>query len=122
MVKIYCLYLEEVQVMCMIKCQKEKLKKKQELCNQQHSMHNGISVEEKACLIIIHLLQRKINGQRQRNKLIPLNKTQLKHPQNFKRVYTFKLSKLSIKSKGNSDLTEKENKMSALKPVLTWKK
>lgn len=32
----------------MIKCQKEKLKKKQELCNQQHSMHNGISVEEKS--------------------------------------------------------------------------
>lgn len=41
-VKIYCLHLEdEVKVMCMIKCQREKLKKKQELCNQQHSVHNG---------------------------------------------------------------------------------
>lgn len=46
----------------MIKCQKEKLKKKQELCNQQHSMHNGISVEEKACPIIIHPYRGKSMG------------------------------------------------------------
>lgn len=62
---IYYLHLEEeVKFTCMIKCQKEKLKKKQELCNQQHSMHDGISVEEKACLIILQFMQKKINGQR----------------------------------------------------------
>lgn len=109
-VKIYCLHLEaEVKVMCMIKCQKEKLKKKQELCNQQHSVHNGDYSGGENSWWFYTSCRRKSMGNGREISLFHWINYSYKNPQNFKRVCTFKLSKLSIHNKGNTDLTKKEN-------------